>query len=88
MTWLIRCGCSSSEATNDQGRSSRCGSTAQKDEGHEFMRCRLAARDVKLGHEGLRDDLYAAMPPLEAKKAFADLAGTRRAIRNGGQFEV
>ena len=40
-------------------------------------------------HEGSRDDLYAAMPPLEAKKAlFADVAGIRRARRIRGEVEV
>jgi hypothetical protein len=32
------------------------------------IRCRLVARDFKSKGEGARDDLYAAMPPLEAKR--------------------
>ena len=28
-------------------------------------------RDFKLRHEGPRDDLYAAMPPLEAKEVLS-----------------
>jgi hypothetical protein len=32
------------------------------------LRCRLVARDFKSKGEGARDDLYAAMPPLEAKR--------------------
>ena len=36
------------------------------------------ARDFKPKHEGPRDDLFAAMPPLEAKKALsAFVAGVR-----------
>ena len=34
------------------------------------MRCRLVARDIKLRREGPMDDLFAAMPPFEAKNAF------------------
>ena len=48
------------------------------DEGLEFVRCRLVARDIKLRREGPRDDLFAAMPPFEAKNALsAQVAGVR-----------
>ena len=39
------------------------------DDGREFVRCRLVARDFKPRREGPRDDFFAAMPPLGAKKA-------------------
>ena len=32
------------------------------------VRCRLAARDFKPKEETERSDIFAAMPPLEAKK--------------------
>ena len=49
------------------------------DDGRTFVRCRLVARDFKPKREGPRDDLFAAMPPLEAKKAlFAFVAGCAR----------
>ena len=32
------------------------------------VRCRLVARDFKLKEEKYRSDIFAAMPPLEAKK--------------------
>ena len=35
----------------------------------EFVRCRLLAGDFEPRREGPREDLFAAMPPLEAKKA-------------------
>ena len=38
------------------------------DDGNEFVRCRLVARDFKQRCEGPRDDLFASMPPLEALK--------------------
>ena len=47
------------------------------------------ARDFKSRREGPRDDLFAAMPPLEAKKAlFAYVAGVREKRRGQGQDEV
>ena len=47
------------------------------------------ARDFKPRHEGPRDDLCAAMHPLEAKKALcAEVAGTRTERRNRGELEV
>ena len=49
----------------------------------------LVARDFKPKHEGPRDDLFAAMPPLEAKKAlFAFVAGMREKRRAQGHDEV
>ena len=52
---------------------------AKKDDtGKTFVRCRLVARDFKPKREGARDDLFAAMPQLEAKKyLFAFVAGVR-----------
>ena len=41
----------------------------KNDDGREFVRCRLVARDFKPRREGPNDDLFAATPPLEAKKA-------------------
>ena len=50
----------------------------KEDNGKMFVRCRLVARDFKTKHEGPRDELFAMMPPLEAKKAlFAFDAGMR-----------
>ena len=59
------------------------------DDGREFVRCRLVARGFKPTREGPRDDLFAAMPPLEAKKAlFAYVPGVREKRRKQGQDEV
>ena len=56
------------------------------------MRCRPVARDLKSRREGPRDDLFAAMPPLEAKKAlfalFPCVAGMREKGREQDQDEV
>ena len=47
------------------------------------------ARDFKPKREGPRDDLFAAMPPLEAKKAlFAFVAGVREKRRAQEYDEV
>ena len=48
-----------------------------------FVRCRLVALDFKQKHEGPRDDLFAAMPPLEAF-----VAGMREKRRVQGHDEV
>ena len=63
---------------------------AKKDDtGKTFVRCRLVARDFKPKREEPRDDLFAAMPPLEAKKAlFAFVAGVRENRRAQGHDEV
>ena len=54
-----------------------------------FVRCRLVARDFEPKREGPRDDLFAAMPPLDAKKAlFAFVAGVREKRRAQGHDEV
>ena len=54
-------------------------------DGKEFVKCLLVARDVKSKQEGPRDRLFAAMPPLEAKKAlFAFEAGAREKRRDRG----
>ena len=59
------------------------------DQGHEFVGCRIVLRDFKPRHAGPRDDLCAAMHPLETNKALcADAAGTRRAGRDRGELEV
>lgn len=51
----------------------------KNDEGREFVRSRLVARDFKPRFEKNREDLFAAMPPLEAKKLlFRMVAGGRR----------
>ena len=53
------------------------------------MRWRLVARDFKPRHEGPRDDLFAAMPPLEAKKAlFAFVVGVRENRKALGKGEM
>ena len=63
---------------------------AKKDDfGKTFARCRLVARDFKPKREGPRDDLFAAMPPLQANKAlFAFVAGVREKRRAQGHDEV
>ena len=59
------------------------------DDGREFVRCRLVARDFKPGREGPRDDLFAAMPPWKTNKALsACVAGGREKRREQGQDEV
>ena len=59
------------------------------DDGCEFVRCRLVARDFKPRREGPRDDLFAAMPPLEAKKAlFPCVAGVREKRTRSGRSEA
>jgi len=59
------------------------------EDGEEFVRCRLVARDFKPKREGPRDDLFAAMPPLEVKKAlFALIAGERGRRRRRGMDEM
>ena len=59
------------------------------DNGQMFVRCRLVARDFKPKRKGPRDDLFAAMQPLEAKKAlFAFFAGVRERRRVQGHDEV
>ena len=48
------------------------------DDGEKIVRCRLVARGFKPRFEETRGDLFAAMPPLEAKKVlFSILAGVR-----------
>ena len=59
------------------------------DTGKTFVRGRLVARDFKPKHEGSRDDLFAAMPPLKAEKAlFAFVAGVRERRRTQGHDEL
>ena len=55
------------------------------DDGNKLVRCRLVGRDFKPRHEGPREDLCVAMPPLEAKKVlFAMVAGARGRRRRKG----
>ena len=54
--------------------------------GREIVRCRLVACDFKPRREGPSDDLLAAMPPVEAKKA--SFAGVREKRRQQAQNEV
>ena len=63
---------------------------AKKDDtGETFVRCRLVTRDFKPKRQGLRDDLFAAMSPLEAKKAlFAFAVEVREKRRAQGHDEV
>ena len=49
------------------------------------VRCRLVARDFRVKGEGHRDDLFAAMPPLEAKKLLFKLAAATRKGRLEGK---
>ena len=51
------------------------------------MRCRLVARDFKPKGEKDREDLFAAMPPLEAKKLLFRKAATSRQRRKNGKIE-
>ena len=58
------------------------------DDRKEFAGCRLVVRDFKPKREGPRDDLFAAMPPLEANKAlFAFVAVVRLRRRERGPVE-
>ena len=51
--------------------------------------CRLVARDVRPRREGPREDLFAATPPLEAKRAVcAFVAAVREKRREQGQDGV
>lgn len=57
----------------------------ENEDGTRFVRCRLVGRDFKVKHEVERDDLFAAMPPLEAKKTlFRMTAGVRGWRRRRG----
>ena len=58
------------------------GSSEQPD-----VRCRLVARDFKPKGEKDREDLFAAMPPLEAKKLLFRMAATSRQRRKNGKIE-
>ena len=63
---------------------------AKKDDaGQTFVRCRFVACDLKPKREGPRDDLFAAMSPLEVKKAlFAFVAVVREKRDAHGHDEV
>ena len=59
------------------------------DDGEEFVKCRLVGRDFKPRREEPRDDLFVALPPLEAKKVlFAMVAGERGRRRRRRLSEV
>ena len=51
-------------------------------EGAMEVRCRLVARDFKSKDKG-RDDLFAATPPLEAKRMLLSRAATSTARGQG-----
>ena len=81
------------EATSKAGKmpttTKRDDRNKKDDNGKTFVRYRLVARDFKPKHEGPSDDLFAAMPQLEAKKAlFAIVAGVREKRRTQGHEEV
>ena len=81
------------EATSKAGKmpttTKRVDRNKKDDNGKTFVRYRLVARDFKPKHEGPSDDLFAAMPPLEAKKAlFAFVATVREKRRTQGHEEV
>ena len=59
------------------------------EDGKRFVRCRLVGRDFKGKRGGVRDDLFASMPPLESKKMmFRVTAGIRGWRRRRGKEEV
>ena len=59
------------------------------DKGVRYVRCRLVGRDFKARDAEEREDLFAAMPPLEPKKLmFSMLAGMRGQRRRKGLAEV
>ena len=49
------------------------------------VRCRLVARDFRVKGEGHRDDLFAAMPALEAKKLLFKMAAATWKGRSEGK---
>ena len=49
------------------------------------VRCRLVARDFRVKGEGHRDDLFAAMPPSEAKKLLFKMAAATWKGRSEGK---
>ena len=59
------------------------------EDGKRFVRCRLVGRDFKARSGGDMEDLFAAMPPLEAKKMmFRMVAGGRRRRLQAGKDEI
>jgi hypothetical protein len=48
------------------------------DQGRDVVRCRLVGRDLKPKCERDREDLFAAMPPLEAKKLLFRMLAAER----------
>ena len=56
-------------------------------EGAMEVRCRLVARDFK-GNDKGRDDLFAATPPLEAKRMLLSRAATRKTVGCTGQRKL
>ena len=57
------------------------------DNGEWEARCRLVGRDFKPAGDNGREDLFAAMPPLEAKKLMFRMAAAEngRRVREGGE---
>ena len=59
------------------------------DEGGRFVRCRLVGRDFKVKGVEEREDLFAAMPPLQSKKLmFRMVAAVREQRRRRALEEV
>ena len=60
-------------------------------EDEPVVRCRLVARDFKVKGERDREDLFAATPPLEAKKMLFRMARVKRRMRpneSGGKGKL
>ena len=51
------------------------------DAGVRFVRCRLVGRDFNPRHEEGREDLFAAMPPLESKRMMFRMVAAMRGQR-------
>ena len=58
------------------------------DKGGRFVRCRLVGRDFKVKGVEEREDLFAAMPPLESKKLMFRMVAARGQRRRRGLEEV
>ena len=51
------------------------------------IRCRLVARDFKPKGESAREDVFAAMPPLEAKKVLLSIAASHPWVMRNGRLQ-
>ena len=58
------------------------------DKGGRFVRCKLVARDFKVKGVEEREDLFAAMPPLESETLMFRMAAVRRQRRRRELEEV